>query len=86
MVSEQGIRDLASKALGDPDFRKKLLDDPEAAVAEAGLDLTPEQVVALKSMDRAMMEEGLANLDERLTMGCWGRGSLDPISPSCWWD
>jgi hypothetical protein len=86
MATEKEIRDLAGKALGDPDFRKKLMDDPEGAFAEAGVELAPEQLEALKGMDSAEMEESLTNLDERLTMACWGKAQPPIIGPICGWD
>jgi len=60
-----------------------LIDDPEMAVKEAGIELTPEQMQALKEMDREQFEEGISELDERLTMGCWTRGPADikPAAP-----
>lgn len=58
MATEQEIRDIAGKALGDPDFRQKLLDDPESAFSDAGVELAPEQLEALKCMDKAQIEDG----------------------------
>ncbi len=34
---------LIGKAVIDPDFRKKLLDNPDEAIKEAGLSLTDEE-------------------------------------------
>lgn len=73
MTKQDNLRVIAGKALSDPDFREKLLADPEAAIVEAGFELSAEQVEALKEMDRENLEQGLADLDERLTMGCWGK-------------
>ncbi len=78
MAEKDQLRTIAGKALADPAFREKLLADPEAAVKEAGIELTPEQMEALKGMDRESLEAGLADLDERLTMGCWGRTTIGP--------
>jgi len=55
--------------------------NPEAAVKEAGIDLTPEQMKALKDMDKAELEKGLTDLDSRLTMACWGKAQN-----ICGWD
>ena len=71
MATQDDLRTVAGKAVADPEFREKLLDDPEAAVKEAGIDLTDEQMKALKEMDKEQLKEGSAELDERLTMGCW---------------
>jgi hypothetical protein len=72
MAENNDLRTIAGKALADPEFRQKLLDDPEAAVKEAGLELSEEQMNALKEVDREMLDEALSDLDERLTMSCWG--------------
>ena len=84
MAEKDQLRNIAGKALADPAFREKLLADPEAAVKEAGIELTPEQMKALKGMDRESLEAGLADLDERLTMGCWGKANT-PIGSICAW-
>ena len=84
MGSTEDLRSVAGKALADPAFREKLLADPEGAVKEVGIELTAEQLEALKNMDREQFEEGLADLDERLTMGCWGHIPSRP-SPYCLW-
>lgn len=81
MATQEDLRTVAGKAVADPAFRQKLLDDPEAAVKEAGIDLSPEQLDALKNMDKAELEKGLADLDERLTMACWGKAQQ-----ICGWD
>jgi hypothetical protein len=76
-VAEQDdLRAVAGKALADPEFRQKLLDDPEAAVKEAGIDLSGEQMKALKEMDKDQFEKGLEDIEGRLTMGCWGRVTI----------
>lgn len=81
MATQEDLRAVAGKAVADPAFRQKLLDNPEAAVREAGIDLSPEQMEALKNMDKEELEKGLADLDERLTMACWGKAQQ-----ICGWD
>ena len=67
-MSDQGdLRTVAGKAVADPEFRQKLLDDPEAAVKEAGIELSGDQMKALKEMDKEQFKLGLSELDERLT-------------------
>jgi hypothetical protein len=73
MADKEVLHAVASKALADPQFRQKLLDDPETALEEAGIELDEEQVKALKEMDREQLEQGLGELDQRLSMGCWSR-------------
>jgi len=81
MATQDDLRAVAGKAIADPAFRQQLLDDPEAAVKNAGIDLSPEQMDALKNMDKAELEKGLLDLDERLTMACWGKAQN-----FCGWD
>ena len=81
MATQDDLRTIAGKAIADPDFREKLIKDPEAAVNEAGIELSPDQMKALKEMDRDLLEKGLTDLDERLTMACWGK-----VQQFCGWD
>ena len=43
MATQEDLRAVAGKAIADPAFRQKLLDDPEAAVKEAGIDEGAEE-------------------------------------------
>jgi hypothetical protein len=81
MATQEDLRAVAGKAIADPAFRQKLLDNPENAVKEAGIDLTDEQMKALKNMDKKELEAGLTDLDQRLTMACWGKAQQ-----ICGWD
>jgi len=81
MAEQDDLRIVAGKAIADPEWRQKLLDDPEAAVKEAGINLTPEQMQSLKDMDKAELEKGMIDLDSRLTMACWGK-----VQQFCGWD
>lgn len=47
-MEKANLEILARRAVSDPVFRSRLLVDPEAAVAEAGWDLTPDEMAALK--------------------------------------
>jgi restriction endonuclease Mrr len=81
MATQDDLRAVAGKALADDEFRQKLMDDPEAAVKESGFELNDEQMKALKEMDREQFEQGLDDLDKRLTMGCWVHFVPDPLGP-----
>ncbi len=75
MATQDELHSLAGKALAEPDFRKKLMDDPEEAIKETGVELTPEQMQALKQMDKNQLDAELTELEQRLSMcspGCWG--------------
>jgi hypothetical protein len=81
MATADDLRAVAGKAVADPEFRQKLIDDPEAAVKSAGIQLSDEQMKTLKEMDKAELEKGLSDLDSRLTMACWGKAQH-----FCGWD
>ena len=81
MATQDDLRTIAGKAIADPAFREKLMKDPEAAVTEAGIELSPDQMKALKEMEGDQVEKGLSDLDERLTMACWGK-----VQQFCGWD
>jgi len=81
MATQEDLRAVAGKALADPEFRQKLINDPEAAVKEAGFTLDPAQLKTLKEMDKKKFEAGLTDLDQRLTMACWGKAQH-----ICGWD
>ena len=81
MATQEDLRAVAGKALAEPEFRQKLLDDPAAAVKEAGIQLSDEQMKALKEMDRDQFNQGLEEIDARLTMACWGKSQALKFFP-----
>ena len=85
MATQDDLRTVAGKAVVDLEFRQKLLDDPEEAVKEAGIKLTDDQMKALKEMDKEQFEQGLSELDERLTMGWIRYPSPGAIDNVCSW-
>lgn len=85
MATQDDLRTVAGKALADPEFRQKLIDNPEAAVKEAGFELTPEQLKSLKEMDKKQLDAALTDLDQRLTMACWTKVNT-PVGTVCGWD
>jgi hypothetical protein len=84
MATKDDLRAIAGKALADPEFRQKLIDDPEGTVKEAGIELSDEEMKALKEMDKEQFEQSLSDLDERLTMACWGKGAGPDWKPCLW--
>jgi hypothetical protein len=76
MASNEELKRIVGQAVSDAAFRQALLDDPVAAIQGKGVELTTEQVEYLRGLDRSEIEEGLGQLDERLSMGCWGHWCL----------
>jgi len=64
MATEKEMYELIGRAIADPEFRARLVQDPEKAVAEAAYELTEEQLAGLKATDLQALSEGL---DERLS-------------------
>jgi acyl carrier protein len=56
----QGIEILVKKASVDPAFRNLLLERPEAAVAEIGLELGPAEAMMLRSVPREQLAAVIA--------------------------
>jgi len=57
----QGKVALFNRAIIDPDFRRRLLEDPEATVAEEGFEIDDETMAELKAMDPEAAEEAVRN-------------------------
>jgi hypothetical protein len=51
MSSQMNFEGLVHKVLKEPGFYSKLKSDPEGALKGAGVNPTPAQVAALKSLD-----------------------------------
>ncbi|MBC8492852.1 MAG: hypothetical protein H8D43_03625 [Chloroflexi bacterium] len=53
--------------IADDDFRKSFFEDPEAALAGAGLEVSEEDLAALKKIDQAAIDNFLSEVEERLS-------------------
>ena len=60
-----GMEQLIGKAIGEPEFRQQLIDNPEQAVRSAGIQLTQEEMQALTSSSREEREQMMTQLSER---------------------
>jgi hypothetical protein len=54
-----------AKAVLEPEFRQALVDDPEQALQDAGIDLAPEDIKRITSLSRAEREEFMEQLESR---------------------
>ena len=59
MATDKEFHELIGRVIADPEFRAKMIADPEAAAQEAGYELTGEQVAYLKALDLASVSEVL---------------------------
>jgi hypothetical protein len=62
-MSKAGVQAVVNKAMSDETFRKKLKENPSAALS--GFDLTPEEINALKSGDKTKLQQ--LGVDERIS-------------------
>ena len=69
-MSKAGLDALVQKAMADESFRKKIKENPDAALA--GYDLTAEEKAAIKSGNAAKLRE--LGVDERIT-----KSAFDPL-------
>jgi hypothetical protein len=69
-MSKAGLDALVQKAMADESFRRKIKENPEAALA--GYDLTAEEKAAIKSGNAAKLRE--LGVDERIT-----KSAFDPL-------
>ncbi len=65
-ISEKQLKVL-EKLIGDEEFRTSFFEDPEAALAKAGLELNEEELAALKKIDQTLIDSFLSDVDERLS-------------------
>ncbi len=65
-ISEKQLKVL-KKLIGDEEFRTSFFEDPEAALTKAGLELSEEELAALKKMGQATIDGFLSDVGERLS-------------------
>jgi len=65
-ISEKQLQVL-EKLIGDEEFRAGFFEDPEAAVAKAGIELNEEELVALQKIDQTLIDSFLSDVEERLS-------------------
>jgi hypothetical protein len=63
-VSQEAMAELLDRYMNDPLFRARMKADPRRAVAESGLELTPEEQQSLEQLDWSLPD---AQLQERIT-------------------
>jgi hypothetical protein len=61
MATQKEMYELLGRALMDAEFRASLAADPAKAAAEAGYELSEQQVAGLKEADLTAVSEGLGD-------------------------
>ncbi len=72
IATEQELNELLGRLVAEPDLLSRLLEDPAKVTAQLGINLTDEQLAALKASDLSKLSEGL---DERVS-------KVVPFAPS----
>lgn len=62
-MSRQALEDLIGRAATDPEFARRLIDNPTDAVAD--YDLTAEEIESIKTMQFETVDPERTNLDRR---------------------
>lgn len=68
---EQIPPELIGRAVQDPDFRRRLLADPEEAVAAEGYELDKDQIEALQQLDPEAIDKAIEALVGELDSSKW---------------
>jgi hypothetical protein len=66
-ISTEKLQRIIGMAVTVEDFRKSLFHDIVAACRSVGLNLTPKEIAALRSLKEDAVEEFANSLDERIT-------------------
>lgn len=64
--------ELIGRAIQDPDFRRRLLEDPRGVVAAEGYELDGAQLDALSRLDRETVDDAIDALIGDLDGAKWG--------------
>jgi hypothetical protein len=67
MASQQEIELIIGKAFLNPEFRKELLDSPEAAAKKIGIELTPEQAKAFKAHEFGAVAKQMEQIESKMS-------------------
>ncbi len=65
-ISERQL-EVLEKLIGDEEFRAGFFEDPDAAIAKAGIELNEEELAGLKGVDLGLLSSTLTDLDARLS-------------------
>jgi hypothetical protein len=58
---------ILEKVIGDEEFRASFFDDPDGAVAKAGIEISEEEMAGIKAIDIARMKAAIADIDARIS-------------------
>lgn len=70
-MAEQDLERLIGKAVLYPEFREKLMADPDKVIEEEGFELTEEQIASLKALDPEAVKAALQEVDAVTPRDTW---------------
>lgn len=70
-MAKKDLEILIGRAVMDKEFRGRLFADPEKAIREENLDLTAEEIAALKTVDPEEAKGALQGMDAAAPRGTW---------------
>jgi hypothetical protein len=65
-ISEKQLKVL-EKLIDDEEFRTGFFEDPDAAIAKAGIELNEEELAGLKAIEAGFLRSTFTDLDARLS-------------------
>jgi ABC-type sugar transport system substrate-binding protein len=68
MASQQEIELIVGKAILNPEFRKELMNSPEAAAKKMGIELTLEQTKAFKAHDFGAVAKQIEQIESKMLL------------------
>jgi ribosomally synthesized peptide len=71
-MSQEHVEWLLGRLTTDRDFRQRFHENPAATCARESLDLTPQELAALLSLEPARIEEFAKRLDPRIVRAATG--------------
>ena len=71
-MSAETVQEIIIKAVTDKEYRELLFSDPDKALES--IELTEEEVAALKSLEREQFDAVLGELEERVSRAGFGLG------------
>ena len=81
-ISENQLKVL-EKLIGDEEFRTSFFEDPEAAVAKAGIELTEEELAGIKEIDSDVIDSAIADIETRISKtGISATGAASDVAQS----
>ena len=78
----EGLETLIGKVVAEPEFRQQMIDDPQTALRNAGITLSPQEMEAVTSTSREEREQMMTQLADRTSPGCWFATSTNTGN---WW-